>query len=128
MGGTGEFRPFLAAALAQRSTSPFAQAGRRKRGQQIAHIPIVIVTPGLLESVDICKRHQRLILIPMQAMNSTCNIFRHSNIGSTKRSAGLDEYAVNIEEDGIKARGEVQVWSFPGYRDLHYEGLSFIRF
>ena len=109
--GTREPGPFLATAPGQWCTLPFAQPGRGKRGQQITHIPVVIIAPRLLKGTDVFEGYQLLplMLAPIQAMDSTRNIFRYGNVGSTERSGRFDENAIYVEENGIKARRKLEV-------------------
>src|SRR5438874_7876548 len=56
IGCTGKRGPLMAAAPGQRRSFPLAQPRRAERGQQVTHIPIIIVPSRLLKSIHILHR------------------------------------------------------------------------
>src|SRR5260221_14649663 len=54
------------------------------------------------------------------------HIFRSRDIRGMKRVNGFDEYAVNVEKDGIKGNRELQARSPPDNRGLHRKALSLL--
>ena len=116
-----EIGPFLKAAFGEGCAFPFAQAGGAEGCQQITHVPVVIIAARLFEGDHVIMRQQvpSLALPPIQTVYDARHVLRGSDIGGVERIDGFDEDAVNVEEDGVKGGGKLQVRSFPYNRGLH---------
>src|SRR5947209_19094519 len=68
--GTRERGPLLAAALGKGGAFPLAQSRCTERGEQVAHVPVVIIAASLLKGVHIFEDNEgvAVVLAPMQAM------------------------------------------------------------
>src|SRR6266568_2305927 len=116
-----EIGPFLKAAFGEGCAFPFAQAGSAEGCQQITHVPVVIIAARLFEGdhVVVCQQVFPLAPPPIQAVYDARHVLCGGNVGGMERVDGFDEDAVNVEEDGVKGGGELQVRSFPDNRGLH---------
>ena len=106
--GTRERGQLLAAAPGKRCTLPLAQSRGTERGEQVAHVPVVIIATGLLKGVHIFEGDEGIaaVLAPVQAMYGARDIFRHGNIGGAERVGSFDKHAIDVEEDGIERCGK----------------------
>src|SRR2546423_15142161 len=105
--GTRERGQLLAAAPGKRCTLPLTQSRGTERGEQVAHVPVVIIATGLLKGVHIFEGDERIaaVLAPAQPMYGARDIFRHGNIGGVERVGIFDKHAIEADEDGIERSG-----------------------
>ena len=77
-------------------------------GEQVAHIPIVVVATGAFEGVNVVDGHEMLAfaLSPVESVDCTCDIFGNGDIGGVKRGECVDEDTIDIEKKRIERYGE----------------------
>src|SRR6266496_359265 len=121
MGAAREQCPLVGATLSEGCALPLTQPGSRESGEEIAHIPVVIVTTCLLESIHILEGKELLTraLSPVETANGASDIFRDRYIGCMEGVKCIYENTIDIEADGIEWLWESQIRLFPERRSVH---------